>query len=239
MPTAEGREAEPPRSTDIRFENVHVTLGERAILRGVDCRLAERRVAVLGANGSGKSTLVRLINGLAMPTAGRVVVGGLDTRTDLAAIRRRVGHVFQNPDSQIVLPIVEEDLAFGLRNLGYSQREARSRARLALDSYGLGGLAEAPAHTLSGGEKQLVALLGVLVMRPDLIVFDEPTTLLDLRNRNRIAAEIRDLAQSAVVATHDLDLIRDFDRALVLDHGRIVVDDAPGPAVAWYRANLS
>lgn len=223
----------------VRFEAVEVRRGERSVLREVDCVLAERRVAVLGANGSGKSTFVRLINGLAMPSAGRVTVGGLDTRTDLKAVRRKVGHVFQNPDSQIVLPIVEEDLAFGLRNLGHGREEAGRRARLALQGFGLGALAEAPAHTLSGGERQLVALLGVLVMRPDLVVLDEPTTMLDLRNRNRIAAEIRALAQSAIVATHDLDLAADCERALVLDDGRIVVDDAPGPAVAWYRAHLS
>lgn len=222
----------------IRFEAVEVTLGARAVLRGIERELTERRIAILGLNGSGKSTLARLINGLAKPSAGRVLVGGIDVAEDVKAARRRVGYVFQNPHNQIVFPIVEEDIAFGLRNLGLSREEATARARAALEREGLGALAERPAETLSGGEMQLVALLGVLVMEPRIVVFDEPTTMLDLRNRNRVAARIEGLEETAILVTHDLDLAARCERALVLDGGRIVADDAAPAAAAWYRANF-
>ncbi|TDR87252.1 energy-coupling factor ABC transporter ATP-binding protein [Enterovirga rhinocerotis] len=223
----------------IRFDEVSVTRGERRVLAEVSCVLPERRIAILGPNGSGKSTFVRLINGLVVPSAGRLDVDGLDPAADPKAVRRRVGFVFQNPDNQIVFPIVEEDIAFGLRNLGRSRMEAAEASRAALDGFGLGHLAAQPVATLSGGEKQLVALLGVLVMQPAILVFDEPTTLLDLRNRNRIAAAIGGLDQQAIVVTHDLDLVAGFDRALVLDGGRIVADDEPGAAIAWYRERMA
>ena len=227
------------RGCPIRFEAVDVTLEGRAILSGIDCRLDEKRVAILGLNGSGKSTLARLVNGLATPSAGRVLVDGIDVAEDVKAVRRRVGYVFQNPHNQIVFPIVEEDIAFGLRNLGQSREEATRKARELLAAEGLEALAERPAETLSGGELQLVALLGVLVMEPRVVVFDEPTTMLDLRNRNRIAARIEGLAQTAILVTHDLDLAAQCERALVLDQGRIVADDAAPAACAWYRAKFA
>lgn len=231
----------PPSGTSshIRFDDVEVTLGGRAVLSGIACELTERRVAVLGLNGSGKSTFGRLINGLVQPSAGQVVVDGIDVARDVKAVRRRVGYVFQNPHNQIVFPIVEEDIAFGLRNLGAPREEATRRAREALAAEGLGELAARPAETLSGGELQMVALIGVLVMEPGIVVFDEPTTMLDLRNRNRIAARIAALPQQAIVVTHDLDLAATCERALVLDGGRIVADDEPRAACAWYRARMS
>ena len=222
----------------IRFEKVDVTLGGRAVLTGIDCTLTERRIALLGPNGSGKSTLARLVNGLVTPSAGRVFVDGIDVAEDVKAVRRRVGYVFQNPQNQIVFPIVEEDVAFGLRNLGLGREEATRRAREALEREGLGALAERPAETLSGGELQMVALIGVLVMEPSIVVFDEPTTMLDLRNRNRIAARIAALPQTAILVTHDLDLAATCERALVLDQGRIVADDEAPAASAWYRAKF-
>ena len=223
----------------IRFEAVEAKLGGRTVLSGLDCALGERRIAVLGLNGSGKSTLGRLINGLVWPSAGRVVVDGIDVAGDVKAVRRRVGYVFQNPHNQIVFPIVEEDIAFGLRNLGAAREEATRRAREALAQEGLGDLAGRPVETLSGGELQMVALIGVLVMEPRIVVFDEPTTMLDLRNRNRIAARIEALAQQAILVTHDLDLAASCERALVLDGGRLVADDDAKAACAWYRAKMS
>lgn len=223
----------------IRFEAVDVTLNGRAVLSGIDCVLAERRIAILGLNGSGKSTFARLINGLVQPSAGRVVVDGIDVAQDVKTVRRRVGYVFQNPHNQIVFPIVEEDIAFGLRNIGLGRADAAERARAALDREGLGDLAERPVETLSGGELQMVALLGVLVMEPAIVVFDEPTTMLDLRNRNRVATRIEALAQRVILVTHDLDLAAGCERALVLDRGRIVADDAAPAACAWYREKMA
>lgn len=219
------------------LENVSVVRDGSRILDGIDLSLCERRVAILGPNGSGKSTLVKLLNGLVVPTAGRVTVDGLDTARDAAAVRGRVGFVFQNPENQIVFPIVSEDLAFGLKPLKLPKDEVRRRVADALARLDIGHLAERQAHTLSGGEKQLVALAAVMVMRPSLVVFDEPTTLLDLRNRNRIRAAIAALPESAVVVTHDLEFAGDCERAIVVDAGRVVRDGRPAAVVDWYKAH--
>jgi len=210
--------------------------GERMVLSGLDLRLTERRIGIVGANGSGKSTFARLLNGLVVPTSGSVRVDGLDTRTQGRAVRRRVGFVFQDPDAQIVHPTVAEDVAYGLENLGVPPAERADRVAEVLDRYGLAGHAEHPAHLLSGGQKQLLAIAGVLVMRPARIVFDEPTTLLDLVNTRRVAQVIEDLEQQVVVVTHDLDLLDGFDRVLVIDEGRLVADAPPDAAVATYRS---
>jgi biotin transport system ATP-binding protein len=218
----------------IEIRNVSHRYGDREVLRGVDLTLSERRIAVVGGNGSGKSTFARLLNGLHVPTQGQVLVDGLDTRTQGREVRRRVGFVFQNPDNQIVLPMVEEDLAFGLRNIGVGKGEIRAKVDAVLARYGLEGHRRHPAHLLSGGQKQLLAISGVLVMDPRYVVFDEPTTLLDLRNKRRVAEAIRDLDQTAIVVSHDLDLLADFERVIVFDEGRVAIDDAPSRALARY-----
>ncbi|MGQ9368240.1 energy-coupling factor ABC transporter ATP-binding protein [Azospirillum sp. ST 5-10] len=223
----------------IELHDVHHGYDDRPVLDGVTVTLRERRIGVVGANGSGKSTLARLLNGLVVPTRGRVLVDGLDTRTEGRAVRRRVGFVFQNPDVQIVYPTVEEDLAFGLKAMKLGRAEIAARVDAALARYGLEGHRHQAAHTLSGGEKQLLAIAAVLAMEPACVVFDEPTTLLDLRNRRRVAAAIDGLAQTAVVVTHDLDLLARFDRVLVLADGRVAADDAPGPALRAYVERLA
>jgi biotin transport system ATP-binding protein len=220
----------------IELAGVRHRYGERTVLDGIDLALAERRIGIVGANGSGKSTLARLLNGLVVPTSGRVTVDGLDTRAHGAAVRRRVGFVFTDPDAQIVMPTVAEDVAFSLRRSGLSRADVAGRVAAALDRVGLAGHAEHPAHLLSGGQKQLLAIAGVLVMRPARIVFDEPTTLLDLVNTRRVAQVIEGLAQQVVVVTHDLDLLDGFDRVLVMDDGRVVEDGPPSLAVAAYRS---
>jgi biotin transport system ATP-binding protein len=226
----------PPgtRSSEIRLTGVTVTREGQDVLRDVDLSLDEQRIAVIGLNGSGKSTLVRLLNGLLLPTRGTVQVGGLSTATDAKRIRRQVGFVFQNPENQIVMPLVAEDLAFGAKNLGLRGAELSARVDGVLGRLGIPHLAERESYALSGGEKQLVALASVLVMEPSTIVFDEPTTMLDRRNRRRLQATIDELDQRAVVVTHDLELIGGYDRVLVVHEGRIAFDGAPGPAVAFY-----
>ncbi|MDA2812356.1 ABC transporter ATP-binding protein [Nocardiopsis sp. RSe5-2] len=223
----------------IELHGVSVGYDGRTVLSGLDLRLAERRIGVIGQNGSGKSTLARLLNGLVVPDEGRVLVDGRDTRTDGRRVRSEVGFVFQNPDNQIVFPIVAEDMAFGLKNLGLPKKEIPGRVAEALESFGIGHLAERHSHLLSGGEKQLVALASVMVMRPRTVVFDEPTTLLDLRNRNRIRDAVDAMAPAAVVVTHDLELVSGYDRVLVVHEGGIAFDGAPGEAVAWYREHCS
>jgi biotin transport system ATP-binding protein len=223
----------------IQLHAVHHHFGERHVLQGLDLSLSERRVAVVGGNGSGKSTFARLLNGLLVPDEGQVLVEGLDTRKDARAIRRKVGFVFQNPDNQIVLPTVEEDIAFGLKNLRLGAAEISERVTAILRRYGLEDFRHHPAHQLSGGQKQLLALSSVLVMEPRYVVFDEPTTLLDLRNKRRLTQAIHDMPQTAIVVSHDLELLRDFERVLVFDEGRIVVDDVPSVALDAYVRRMA
>jgi biotin transport system ATP-binding protein len=229
--------ADPGRG--IELTGVGHTYGTRTVLADVTVRLTERRVGVVGANGSGKSTFARLLNGLVIPTEGTVAVDGLDTRTATRAVRRRVGFVFQDPDAQIVHPTVAEDVAFGLENMGVPAAERAERVAEVLTRYGLAGHADHPAHLLSGGQKQLLAIAGVLVMRPARIVLDEPTTLLDLLNARRVARLVAELAQSVVVVSHDLPLLEGFDRVLVFDAGRLVADDSPAAAIAAYRSLMA
>ncbi|MBW0105707.1 energy-coupling factor ABC transporter ATP-binding protein [Pseudonocardia sp. KRD291] len=219
----------------IEFEGVGHRFGERVVLDGVDLRLTQHRVAFVGANGSGKSTLARMVNGLVVPETGRVLVDGVDPARHGPAVRRRVGFVFTDPDSQIVMPTAGEDVAFSLRRSDVPRRDRAARAARALAEFGLDGYAEHPAHQLSGGQKQLLALCAVLVGDPDVLVCDEPTTLLDLRNKRRFAERLTGLRQQVLMLTHDLDLLDDFDRVVVLDGGKVVADDEPGPAIAHYR----
>ena len=220
---------------EIRFDGVGHAYGDRTVLSDVDLVLSERRIGIVGVNGGGKSTLARMINGLVIPTSGTVTVDGLDTRRKGARIRRRVGFCFTDPDTQIVMPTVAEDVDFSLRRSGLNREERRRRVDRVLTAYNLAGHADHPCHLLSGGQKQLLALAAVLVLEPQVIVADEPTTLLDLRNRALVAETFAALEQQLVVITHDLDLVSDFDRVLVVDDGRVVIDDSPGPALDGYR----
>ncbi|TFV91325.1 ABC transporter ATP-binding protein [Blastococcus sp. CT_GayMR16] len=224
--------------TAIEVHDVAHFYGDRPVLTDVSLTLTERRIGVIGANGSGKSTFARLLNGLVIPAEGSVLVDGLDTRTQGREVRRRVGFVFQDPDAQIVHPTVEEDMAFGPHNQGVAAEETARRVEEMLVRYGLAGHRDHPAHLLSGGQKQLLAIAGVLVMRPQRIVFDEPTTLLDLANTRRVSRVIDALEQDAVVVTHHLDLLDGFDRVLVFEDGRVVADGSPGETVPWYVARM-
>lgn len=218
----------------IEFRDVTVTAPNgRTLLADVTVTLTERRIAVIGANGSGKSTLLRLINGLVVPSRGRVIVDGLDTMTDGAAVRRRVGFVFTDPLAQLVMPTPIEDVALSLRRT-LPRAARRERAAELLAAYGLGHVQHSSVYDVSGGERQLIALVSVLAVEPAVVVADEPTTLLDLRNRNRIREELGRLDQQLVVATHDLEIAADAERVLVVDEGRIVSDGPPESAIASY-----
>jgi biotin transport system ATP-binding protein len=207
----------------------------RIVLEDVSVRLSEQRIGIIGANGSGKSTFVRLINGLVLPSAGAVRVDGLDTRKDGREVRRRVGFCFTDPDAQIVMPTVAEDVAFGLRRRGLGRSEIAAKVRTTLDAYGLADHADHPAHLLSGGQKQLLALSSVLVTDPDVLVLDEPTTLLDLRNAAAVQRVVRNLPHQVLLVTHHLDLLEGFDRVLVFDQAKVVYDGEPDAAVKYYR----
>lgn len=204
-------------------------------LTDVDVRLDEHRIGVIGANGSGKSTFARLLNGLVVPSRGTVRVGDCDTARNGREIRKRVGFCFTDPDSQIVMPTVAEDVAFGLRRRGLTKAETTVRVDQVLRAYGLDAHADHAAHRLSGGQKQLLALASVLATEPELLVMDEPTTLLDLRNSRMVADTVARLPQQVVLLTHDLDMVADFDRVLVFDRARLVHDGTPDESVKIYR----
>ncbi|MBF4995137.1 ABC transporter ATP-binding protein [Arthrobacter gandavensis] len=208
---------------------------EAPILHPLSLELGESRIAVIGANGSGKSTLLRLINGLLLPSAGSVSVDGADTARRGSLVRRRVGFVFTDPLSQLVMPTGRDDVELSLRRTVRSAAERRAAAERVLDRFGLLGLADRSIYDLSGGERQLMALAAVLATEPDILVADEPSTLLDLRNTARLRTILAGLSQQVIYTTHDLDFAADAQRVLVVDGGRIVQDGPPGESIAAYR----
>jgi len=196
--------------------------------------LTERRIGVIGLNGSGKTTFARLINGLTKPTRGKVSVNGLDTVKDARAVLQAVGFIFQNPQNQIILPIIRDDVAFGLKRLGIGKTETETRVKAVLARLGIAHLEERRAHELSGGELQLAALAALLVTEPQILILDEPTNQLDLKNRATVEKTMAALSQALVVITHDLPLLSGFDRVLVFHEGELVADANPEEAVARY-----
>ncbi|MDT0195623.1 ABC transporter ATP-binding protein [Arthrobacter sp. AB6] len=208
----------------------------KVLLDDVTIELTEGRVGVIGANGSGKSTLLRLVNGLIQPTAGSVAVDGDDTVRAVRKVRRNVGFVFTDPLSQLVMPTGREDVELSLRRSVKNGTERRSQAEAALERMGLLHLADQSIYELSGGERQLMALAAVLAVNPQVLVLDEPSTLLDLRNRELLRRTLAGLDQQVIMSTHDLDLALEMDRVLVIEQGKVEFDGAPGEAVAAYRA---
>ncbi|WCM54782.1 energy-coupling factor ABC transporter ATP-binding protein [Microbacterium sp. EF45047] len=228
--------AAEPRATGggIVADGVGLTIDGREVLHDVTLRLTARRTAVIGANGSGKSSFARLLNGLRMPTAGALSVLGLDPRRDAAALRARVGFVFTNPEAQILMPTPAEDVALSLRGLG--RREADARAREILAGHGLDALADVPASALSGGQRQLLAIASVLASGPAMLVADEPTTLLDLRNARRIGDLLLGLEIPVVLVTHDLELAARCEEAVLFQDGRVRAVGEPETVIRTYRA---
>ncbi len=190
-------------------------------------------VAVLGHNGSGKSTLAKHFNAILLPSGGKAYVDGMDTCDEnlLLDIRRRVGMVFQNPDNQIVASVVEEDVAFGPENLGVPSEEIRARVDSALAAVGMTEYARHAPHLLSGGQKQRVAIAGVLAMRPECIVLDEPTAMLDPAGRREVLDTVKRLNReqgiTVVLITHHMDEAAQADRLIVMHDGHIMADDSP------------
>jgi ABC superfamily ATP binding cassette transporter, ABC protein len=219
----------------IDFSSVTVAFDETVVLNDINLTLSEQRIGVIGQNGGGKSTLTRLINGLGEPTAGTVTVDGINPNEQGKKVREKVGFVFSDAENQIVMPNVRDDIAFSLRRFKLSKDERNARVDAALERFGLLEFAERSPHTLSGGQKQLLALAAVLVIDPVLIIADEPTTLLDLRNRDRIKREFAQLDQQLIVVTHDLEFLTDFDRVICIDDHKVAADGAPQEVIDFYR----
>jgi biotin transport system ATP-binding protein len=227
-------------SRALLLDGVGVRLGDVDALRGVDLDLDARTVAVVGENGSGKSTFARLAAGLVAPTAGTARILGLDPVRQAAELRRRVAVVFSNPDAQIVMPTVAEDVAFSLRPDRLGRDETRRRVQETLARFGLSELRERSSHELSGGQKQLLALAGAFVRRPELVIADEPTTYLDARNARLVADHLlADAGHRLVLVTHDLALAARCDAAVLFAGGRVEAVGRPADVIAEYEAVLA
>lgn len=199
-------------------------------LRDVSCEIMESEsVAIIGGNGAGKSTLLLHLNGLLTPHNGTVHVGGIPVVKDtLVTVRQIVGMVFQNPDDQLFMPTVFDDVAFGPNNMKLPCAEVNQRVRAALDTVGISHLSARLPHQLSSGEKRSVAIAGVLAMSPSVLVMDEPSDGLDPAARRRMINLLRAFEHSMIIATHDLDLVLDLcSRVLVLHAGHIEADGPP------------
>jgi energy-coupling factor transport system ATP-binding protein len=203
---------------------------ERAALTDLTLEVrAGEYVGVVGPNGGGKSTLVRLLNGLLRADSGSVRVMRLDPATEPYLVRRRVGMLFQNPENGLVAPFVEDDVAFGLENLGVERPRMRDRVGEAIRAVGLEGYERREPHTLSGGEKQRVALAGLIALDPEILLLDEPTSMLDSAGRKEVLERLEGLRGQRTVlhVTHRLEELLDADRILVLNAGRLVADVSP------------
>lgn len=189
-------------------------------------------ISIAGSNGSGKSTLARCLNGLLLPTEGEILVDGMDTNDDdlIWDIRKKIGMVFQNPDNQIVSSMVEDEVAFGPENIGIENPELRKRVDNALKSVGMYEYRNREAHKLSGGQKQRIAIAGAVAMRPDCIVFDEPTAMLDPKGRSQVMKVIRELNDQGItiiLITHFMEEVAEADRVLVMKSGKLLADSVP------------
>ncbi len=220
----------------VEVSDLHYTYpGGTAALNGVSFRITHgESVAVVGANGAGKSTLLLHLNGYLPPQKGTVRVGDFPlTRETVKEVRRTVGMVFQDPDDQLFMPTVGEDVAFGPLNLGLPREEVDLRVATSLERAGVPHLRDRPPYRLSGGEKRAVAIATVLAMSPDVLVMDEPTSNLDPAGRRRLIELLKSFRHTKIIATHDLDMVLDVcSRTIVFREGRVTAD---GPTAEIFR----
>lgn len=218
----------------IKFDNVSFSYNDGAkVVDGLSLEVEKGEfVAVVGRNGSGKSTAAKLINGLLTPDEGKVYVNGIDTSatSDIFAVRSTVGMVFQNPDNQMVATIVEDDVAFGPENLGVEREEIGRRIDFALGVTGIEKFRDKPSAELSGGQKQRVAIAGVLAVKPQILILDEATSMLDPLGRKEVNEVIRKLnkdGMTVVTVTHYMEEAVDADRVIVFDGGKVAFSGTP------------
>lgn len=229
----------PSAETGLLLDGAGYGVPGRVLLSGVSAHLSEARIGIVGRNGSGKTTLLRLLAGLVAPTAGRVRVDGIDPFTDRAGALARIGILFQNPDHQILFPVVEEELAFGLRQQGLGGPEALARARAVLAAQGRAHWAGAAVSTLSQGQRQMVCLMAVLAMGPATLLLDEPYAWLDLPGRLRLMRLLEGLPQRVVVISHDPEALAGMERVVWLEGGRVRRDGPAGAVLAEYADEMA
>ena len=214
----------------IEFENVSFSYEpSRPVLSGVSFRIGDgEAVGIIGANGTGKTTVMKLLLGL-VTGQGRIAVDGLEVNAaDLAAVRRKLGYVLQDSDNQMFMPTVYEDMMFAPLNYGMVREEAERRVDAVLERLGITDLKYRHNHKLSGGEKRMAAIATILVMEPETVLMDEPTSALDPYNRRIVINTVREMRQTRIITSHDLDMVLDTcSRVIILSGGRIAAD---GPA---------
>ena len=220
----------------IEVDDLHYTYPDgNQVLKGISFRVTHgEKVALVGANGAGKSTLLLQFNGCLLPESGRVRIGDMPvTKKTLKHVRRTVGLIFQDPDDQLFMPLVYDDVAFGPLNLGLSPEEVDRQVMQALAAVGAVHLKDRPPYHLSGGEKRAVAIAAVLSLTPAILVMDEPSSNLDPKTRRQLIELLKTFEHSLIIATHDLDLVLDHcPRTIVLQEGRIAADGPTGEIMA-------
>ena len=216
-----------PAQQGVQLVDIRLQRGQTQVFDGLSLSLTETRIGVIGNNGAGKSSLFRLLCGLELPQAGQVLVDGMPLLQAREHKPGLIGLMFQNPDDQIIFPTVEEELALGLRPQGLSKQQARARARELLAARGLAHWAERAVSSLSQGQRQQVCWLSLLIAAPQLLLLDEPFASLDLPGQARLAQDIATAPQQVLVSTHVLDHVRDFERVIWLEQGRLR-GDGPG-----------
>ena len=222
----------------LELQEISLSLAGRRVLDGVTLAAVERRIGIVGRNGSGKTTLARVIAGLIAPDAGRAQVCGVDVAKDRRGALGAVGILFQNPDHQIIFPTVEEEIAFGLTQMGRSKREAAEATQAMLARFGKAHWAGAATHSLSQGQKQLVCLMAVLVMQPGLIVLDEPFSGLDIPTRMQLMRSLDEVEARVALITHDPSNLTEFDRVIWLDEGRVIADGPPDEVLERFEQQM-
>jgi biotin transport system ATP-binding protein len=227
-----------PAQIGLSLQDLAYAVAGRPILSGITAHLTERRIGIVGRNGSGKTTLLRLMAGLVAPTGGEVRIDGIDPAGDRKAVIRQLGILFQNPDHQIIFPTVAEEIAFGLRQQGRTDAQARALALQVLAAEGRTHWADAPVQTLSQGQRQMLCLMAVLAMEPGTVLLDEPFASLDLPARARLARRLDGLAQRVVIISHDPAALAAMDRVLWIEGGHLRRDGAAGPVLAEFAAEM-
>ena len=222
----------------ISLHKVRYQVNDNIIVDNLNLEVTEKKVGIVGRNGSGKSTLVKLIGGLIKPTSGKIFVNDIDVYTDRKNAIKSIGMVFQNPDHQIIFPTVSQELSFGLTSIGYSKKAALELALKVLENFGKSHWAEKPVSTLSEGQKHLVCLLSVLAMQPSVIILDEPFTGPDIPTVRILSRFLASLDQTILLISHDPNTLKDFDRVLWLEKGKIVLDGDPSVVLDKFKQEM-
>jgi biotin transport system ATP-binding protein len=238
-PSAARTLVQAPLRTGILLDNASLKIGDRQLLAGLTTELTQSRIAVIGRNGSGKSTLLRLVAGLVAPTEGTVTVNGLDPFAERQTMLSAIGLLFQNPDHQILFPTVAQELAFGLRQQGVTESDASGRVAELLRSEGRTDWLNHPTHLLSQGQRQYLCLMAILLMRPSILLLDEPFAGLDLPTRIRLERRLDRLTQQMLIVTHDPRDAGACERVLWIEGGRLVADGTPAEVLDDYVRRMT